>query len=491
MFLEGFEAGLQEVKAARKAEIKNEKAGLTWIKVAPDAPYFITEEGQPWTPIGQNDAITWPEFAGLFRRKDMGAVDEHLAYLAAHDVTCLRFMLEYCQTENRYFERPVGKFQPNMVRLWDDVFALCEKHGLRILLTPYDTFWMWLRWKHHPYNKAQGGPCKKRSQWLICPDTLQAIKARLTFAAERWGGSGALFAWDLWNEIHPAHAGNSTDAFYHFVNELSSHLRELENRLYGRSHLQTVSLFSPVLQEHPAVADVIFRHPQLDFATTHFYDAKTINHPKDTVASAICVGALIREAIEHLQKPRPFFDSEHGPIHAFKDLHRTLPEPFDDEYFRHIQWAHLASGGAGGGMRWPNRHPHTLTAGMREAQRNMTGFLSYIDWAKFRRQNLNQEIEVSASSFAVFGCGDAHQAIIWLLRQDQLKGGMVIKNVAPVSLTVTIPGLEAGDYMVYTWDTTLDMEVNRQETLNIKAGSLTLEGVVVTTDLALAVVKVK
>ena len=30
------------------------------------------------------------------------------------------------------------------------------------------------------------------------------------FMVERWGGSGALFAWDLWNEIHYAQAGGVT-----------------------------------------------------------------------------------------------------------------------------------------------------------------------------------------------------------------------------------------------------------------------------------------
>ncbi|MGV3585681.1 MAG: hypothetical protein ACO1OF_01665 [Adhaeribacter sp.] len=485
MFLRNSETNLVAVEE----EVSREKVSLPWIQVAPDSPYFITEEGKPWTPIGQNDAITWPEFAGLFRRKDMGAVEDHLAYLAAHGVTCLRFMLEYCQTENRYIERPTGKFQPNMVRLWDDLFALCEKHGLRILLTPYDTFWMWIRWKHHPYNHTQGGPCKSRSKWLLCPDTLKAIKGRLTFAAERWGGSGALFAWDIWNEIHPAHAGNSTDIFYEFVNELSTHLRETETRLYGKSHLQTISLFGPILQEHPAVADVIFRHPQLDFATTHFYDAKTINHPKDTVASAICTGALIREAIEHIQKPKPFFDSEHGPIHAFKDLHRTLPEPFDDEYFRHIQWAHLASGGAGGGMRWPNRHPHVLTPGMRVAQQNMAKFLNYINWVNFKRRNLNHEIQVSSPNFAVFGCGDAQQVVLWLLRKDKLKNGLVVKSAHPDKVTVTIPDLEAGHYTVYFWDTVTGTELKQEQVENKIAGCLFLEGVEVGTDVALAVVK--
>ncbi|MDB5261260.1 MAG: hypothetical protein JWQ14_541, partial [Adhaeribacter sp.] len=335
------------------------------------------------------------------------------------------------------------------------------------------------------------GPCSKRSQWLLCPETLKRIKARFTFAAERWGGSGALFAWDLWNEIHPAHAGNSTEVFYSFVSEISSHLRELETRLYGRAHLQTVSLFGPVLQDHPAVAEVIFRHPQLDFATTHFYDAKTINNPRNTVTPALCAGALVREAIEHLQKPRPFFDSEHGPIHAFKDLRRTLPEEFDNEYFRHIQWAHLASGGAGGGMRWPNRHPHVLTPGMREAQQHMTGFLEYIDWTNFHRQNLSQEIKISAAGFAVFGCGDAQQAVVWLLRQDKVKGGMVVKTARPVKMTIQIPGLASGKYRICFWNTSTGKEESRQEVNKSEAAEyLMLESVTVGADLALAVVKI-
>ncbi|WP_199200317.1 glycoside hydrolase 5 family protein [Adhaeribacter arboris] len=477
-----------------QASSTEEPVTLPWIQVAPDAPYFITENGENWTPIGQNDAITWPEFAGLFRRKNMTAVENHLAYLAEHGVTCLRFMLEYAQTENRYFERPAGKFQPNMVKLWDDLFALCEKYGLRLLLTPYDTFWMWIRWKHHPYNKLNGGPCARRSQWLLCPDTLRTIKNRLSFAAERWGGSGALFAWDLWNEIHPAHAENNTDVFYQFVSEISTHLREVEMRLYGRAHLQTVSLFGPVLHEHPAVADVIFRHPQLDFATTHFYDAKTINHPKDTVASAICTGALVREALQHLQQPKPFFDSEHGPIHAFKDLHRTLPEPFDDEYFRHIQWAHFASGAAGGGMRWPNRHPHVLTPGMRVAQQNLTNFLGYINWAQFNRKNLNEEIQISSPAFVGFACGDDQQAIVWLLRQDKLaklnKLKVLDKSATPLTFSVTVPGLAIGQYRVYFWDTQKGQKIKELELEKKQDQDLFIQIPPIITDVALAMKRI-
>ena len=486
----------ERTRAATAAAVKPDKlpglaseSDLPWIQVAPGAPYFQTETGENWTPIGQNDAITWPDLAGLFRRKDMQQVEGHLAWLAAHGVTCLRLMLEYAHGEHRYFEKPAGKFSPNMVKLWDDLFSLCAKHNIRILLTPVDTFWMWIRWKHHPYNFHNGGPCKKRSEWLLCPDTRQAVKNRLTFVAERWGGSGVLFAWDLWNEIHPAHAGGRTDVFAGFVDELSQHVRETEQRLYGRSHPQTVSLYGPVLAEHPAVADVIFRHPKLDFASTHFYDAATINYPKNTVDSAIVTGQLVREALGHLQGNRPFFDSEHGPIHLFKDKHITLPEEFDDEYFRHMQWAHLASGAAGGGMRWPNRHPHCLTHGMRRAQQSMAHFVQLIDWKNFRRRNLNEEVQASHPAVAVFACADAQQAVVWLLRKDitQKKPKTVQKEAVPLEVKLVLPAMAAGTYTITRWDTTQGIAIGSEAVYHATAGNLELQQVQVATDVALAV----
>ena len=465
---------------------------LPWVQTAGEAPYFVTETGENWTPIGQNDAITWPDLEGLFRRKNVEHVDRHLAWLASHGVTCLRLMLEYAQGEHRYFENPAGTFSRNMVQLWDDLFVLCAKHNLRILLTPVDTFWMWRRWKFHPYNKANGGPCKKRSEWLLCPDTLSAVKNRLSFVAERWGGSGVLFGYDLWNEIHPAHASGRTDVFEGFVNELSTHLRDLEMRLYGRSHPQTVSIFGPVLNTDPIVADVVFRHKLLDFASTHFYDSATIDNPKDTVGSAICAGELVREALSHLPGDRPFFDSEHGPIHAFKDKHIIFPEYFDDEYFRHIQWAHIASGAAGGGMRWPNRHPHCLTVGMRVAQKSLAAFTDLIDWKNFRRKNLNKEITLNNNQLAGFACADGKQAVLWVLRKDtQVKRSNNLKsldqNAPAITVEIKVPGMEAGRYEVISWDTFQGKIVDTQIVAAENAGTLTLHLPHIVSDLAVAV----
>ncbi|MBP1807261.1 hypothetical protein [Rubellimicrobium aerolatum] len=413
-------------------------------------------------------------------------MDRHFDWLADHGVTCLRLMMEYAHGENRYLERPVGRLQPNMVRLWDDIFALCARHRLRLLLTPFDTFWLWLRWAKHPYNRINGGPCPQRRQLLTHRPTIEAIKARLTFIVERWGGSGVVFAWDLWNEMHPAHMGDSAAGFAGIATELSEHVRGIELAAHGRSHPQTISLFGPILRTHPEVADTIFRHPRLDFATTHLYAEGTIDAPRDTVAPAVVVGDLVREALEHCPPSRPYLDSEHGPIHTFKDRRRTLPAPFDDEYFRHIQWAHLASGGVGGGMRWPNRHPHTLTPGMRQAQAALAGFLPLIDWTRFRRRNVSREVRVSDPGLSAFACSDPRQAVVWLLRNDSLDGKGMLRPRDPVQASrVELPGVADGPWEVVAWDTRSGLR-SWDRTVVVREGVLGLDGIEVPADLALA-----
>jgi hypothetical protein len=462
---------------------------LPWIEVAPGVPYFRTETGESWMPIGQNDAITWPDLEGLFRRRDLAGVERYLALLAESGVTCMRLMLEYAQGAHRYLERPAGTFWPAMVRLWDDLFSLCARYGIRILLTPFDTFWMWKKWKCHPYNRAAGGPCASRSKMLTCPKTREAIKRRLAFATERWGGSGVLFAWDLWNELHPAFGGNDPGCFAGLIADLSGFLREREIALHGRAHPQTVSIFGPLLLERPEpeVAEAAFRHPSLDFHSLHLYEQGTIDFPRNTIDAAVSAGRMVEGALREVPADRPFFDSEHGPIHTFKDYHRTLPEPFDDEYFRHIQWAHLASGGAGGGMRWPNRNPHSLTPGMRAAQRALAGFLPLLDWTRFRRRNLNGGVGIEDGCVA-FACGDPEQAVAWVLRVDSLdRKGMLRKDVEPVRPVLSLPALSEGRYRVTFWDTGEGRPVETVEACRCADGRLSLRLPPVRTDLAVAV----
>ena len=195
----------------------------------------------------------------------------------------------------------------------------------------------------------------------------------------------------------------------------------------------------------------------------------------------------MRQALAQITDGRPFHESEHGPIHTFKDRHRTLPEPFDDEYFRHMQWALLASGAVGGGMRWPNRHPHTLTAGMRRAQRALADFLPLMDWPHFRRGNLNEEIETDPD-IAAFGCGDARQAVVWLLRRGPLlPDGRLDGGIPPRPATLRLPGLAPGHYCVSLWDTQMGVSTGSLTAPSLGNGMLSARLPPFSGDIAIAI----
>jgi mannan endo-1,4-beta-mannosidase len=199
------------------------------------------------------------------------------------------------------------------------------------------------------------------------------------------------------------------------------------------------------------------------------------------------MGRIVRDAISEISDIRPFLDTEHGPIHTFKDKKKTLPEAFDDEYFRHTQWAHMASGGAGGGMRWPNRKPHKLTPGMRKAQAALAGFLPLIDWPRFRRVTLNDALRVSRPGVAAFGCSDDAQAVVWLLRKDVTGSDSTLRrDAAPITAEVLVPRLAPGRYRVTAWDTFTGSERGSHEVDSCDEG-LALQPPPFATDLALAI----
>ena len=448
---------------------------LPWIQVAEGAPYFVTDDGASWHPIGHNDAISWPDLDGLYARRDLAAVEARFAGWVASGVTCVRLMLECAHGRHRYLERPAGRFVPAMVRAWDDLFAICERVGLRVMLTPMDTFWMWNRWAHHPWNRANGGPLDRKDRSLDDDGLLDALKGRLEFAVGRWSGSGVLWAWDLWNEMHPANGGGSAARMTSVIAALSDHVRGLEERLYGRSHLQTVSVFGPVLDEYPHedIAEPVFRHPKLDFASIHIYRKGSIDRPRNTVAPALAMAAIVADCLAEIGDDRPFLDTEHGPIHGFNDHRVTLPEPFDDEMFRHMAWAHLASGGAGGGLRWPYRHPHRLTEGMRAAQAAMAAVLPAVDWTRLRRRNKTGA--VSATGFHAVACGDDDQTIAWLVRRSSRGADGRLRSdteprVARLRLSDTSPGL----HEVSEWDTVTGALVHKASA-RARAGRLLVD----------------
>ena len=148
-------------------------------------------------------------------------------------------------------------------------------------------------------------------------------------------------------------------------------------------------------------------------------------------------------------------------------------------------WAHLASGGAGSGMRWPARNPHTVTARMLGAYRSMAAFTQLIDWTSFAPASSPSD-SVSVSSIPskplhCFACRDQDQAVIWLLRDVSAKHRGTMPHRQPVrSVRLELSGMRTGTYRIYVWNTllaTLEEEqsgaVDTQNVLSLTIGRLT------------------
>ena len=440
----------------QQAAIPRDPARMTYVRVAPGGRYFMTEDGAPFLAIGHNDAMPWPTLHHMHREGDIATTEAYIRMLAEHGVTVLRIMLEYCQEEDWFFEDPVGQPVPATVLYWDDLIGLCERYGVRLQVLFWDTFFMSRRWEHHPYSAAGSG-FEGPGSFCTSASAMEVEKARIRFFIDRWGDSPAIFAYDLLNEIHPYWGGSPADQA-RWVTEMARFTKEYEQARWGRRHLLTVSIFGAIPEA--GYIDLIMRHPELDFVTTHVYIFGLVDNPENTIDGALVMRDAVRHAFSQMDTVRPYLDTESGPIHLFMDLGRTLPAAFDAEYLHNMSWAHLATGGAGSGMRWPFRDPHCLTPEMHSIQRGMSRFLPALDWVRFSPEPWNHRMRVvergaeaaitrAALPVLPFGCGDRRQALAWVLRDLRAIG---LEVLLP-AMDLIMPGLEPGQYVAEFWET--------------------------------------
>jgi mannan endo-1,4-beta-mannosidase len=440
----------------RKAAIPRDPTSMPYVLVAPGGRYFMTEDGEPFLVVGHNEALPWPRMYHMQDERDIATVEAYIKMMAEHGVTVVRIMLEYCEDENWFFEDAEGRPVPSTVQYWDNLVGLCERYKIRLLVQFWDTFFMSRRWEHHPYS-APGSGLDGPGSFCTSPTALEAQKRRIRFFIDRWGDSPAILAYDLLNEIHP-YWGGTPDDQHRWLTEIARFTRNCEIERWGKRHLLTVSIFGAKPEE--GYGDLVFRHAELDFASTHVYELGLVDNPENTIDCAVVMREAVKYAFSQMPDTRPYTDSESGPIHLFMDLKLFLEEPFESEYYHNMSWAHLATGGAGSGMRWPFRDPHTLSPGMHDVMLGMSRFIKAgpIRWLDFSPQPLDDALQVvprdaagaSADPHVLpFGCSDGRQALVWLLRDTRVADGAV----ASMPLDLLLPGMAPGDYVVEFWET--------------------------------------
>ncbi|HVF99565.1 MAG TPA: hypothetical protein VND68_06990 [Chloroflexia bacterium] len=475
----------------QQATIPRNPGSMPYVRVAPCGRYFATEDGEPFLVVGHNDAMPWPGMHNLHYERDVATTEEYIKDLVAHGVTVMRVMLEYVQDRHWLFERPVGNYLPEAVLYWDDLIGLCERHGMRLLVLFWDTFFLSRRWKYHPYSRKGTG---FDGQWSMCtsPQGMEHEKARIRFFIDRWGDSPAIFGYDLFNEIHP-HWGGTPEEQHRWVAEMARFVKSYETEKWGKRHLLTVSVFGAFPE--PGYIDLILRHPELDFATTHVYQNDAKDNPKDTLSGAITMRDAVRFAYAHMVDVRPYMDTESGPIFGYMHTRQRPTPEFENEYYHNMTWAHLATGGAGSGMRWPFRDPHTLSPGMHDVMLGMSRFIEAnpLRWLDFSPRPSDDALRVVprdavegevAAQVLPFGCSDGRQALVWLLRDTRVTEGQTANG--PIDLL--LPGMVTGGYIMEFWETYKGNKVGEARvTLREAGGTIRLPLPQFGRDLAIAV----
>lgn len=389
-----------------------------YIRVADGGRYFVRGDGTFFTPIGYNHNPDWSPLAESAIGKDfydISVTDRYFAKLRRSGVNVIRIMLE-CPAGGHFLENPVGVFNPEQVAWLDNIFTLARKWDVKLMITPWDTFWMNHRWNDNPFNAKNGGPVERKIDFITKRAVIEAQKKRWKFIIDRWGNTGDVFAWELLNESDYWWDG-TPEQVQAWAKEVGEFVRDYEMKRWGRNHLICISTGRPI--PDGGWADLAYRQPGMDLATTHLY-LDAANAPDEPIGPAVAIRRGVTYALRQIRDNRPYIDGENGPINRW-----IADRKLDEEVFHNMSWAHLASGGAGSSFRWPYRNPHYITDGMLRHLSRMRRFANEVSWQ--RLIGPRSQIHVSVpEGWVACSTGTHTCAIIWVAAPKPVSIGMTV-----------------------------------------------------------------
>ncbi len=423
-----------------------------YVRLSDSGRYFQLEDGTDFLPIGHNEGVDWPFLERIYpfhAGYDPVQTREYFNMLHDHGVNVIRIMTEAPASALKpggiQMENPVGAFDPDTVLFLDHLFELAADYRIYLMITPYDTFWMNKTWNDSPYNPERGGPVHDPHDFLTSDACFEYQQARWKFLIDRYGNSDYVFAWDLLNELD-IWWDSSEEEELAWVDRMTSFLQHYERQRWGKNHLVCISTAASNPSTGGALNFAVYRHPNVDFPTTHMY-YPDVSDPPDAIAPALAVHAGTKFQIAQIPTgdPRPYLDSESGPIDDWPQ-----PRALDDEIFHNMTWAHLAAGGAGGGLRWPYRNdPHSLTDTMHDYQLAMSRIARNIRWSSFASADIDDDLTLRNTvghTLIPMGCGDGATALVWILQDSRSSSGTVPAAVLDVA------GMQPGSYLARFFD---------------------------------------
>ena len=412
-----------------------------YIRVAPGGRYFVHTDGRFFTPIGYNQNPEWTgteDCAPGSPNYDLAATERFFKRLHESGVNFIRMMLE-APAGGLFLENPVGTFKPEQVAFLDNIVTFARKYDIKLMITPWDTFWMNHAWDTNPYNSKNGGPVVEKVDFETKREVIEAQKKRWKFIIDRWGNSGTIFSWELFNECD-LWWGASAEQVQAWTKEMGGYVRDYEKRKWGRNHIITISIANAMPKG--AWGDLAYRQAGLDLATTHLYIGAA-NAPDEPIGPALAVQEGVTYAMAQIKDNRPYIDSENGPINRW-----IVDQKLDDLVFHNMSWAHMASGGAGSGLRWPYRNPHHLSEGMYQELKLMRRFADAVPWRKLTGPRSEIKVTVPEGWIAC-STGTKNGALIWVTSAKPSAGEISISwPDAPKSIKYRCYDTQTGEWFV-------------------------------------------
>ncbi len=256
---------------------------------------FLGSNGAPFVPVGANVAWAEGEPVGFYRNAFTRFGQEGLNWMRIWMAHWGRLNLDWKSATRGPSPAP-GTLDLDVAQSWDELLASAEQNHVYVQLVlqhhgQYSTRTN-PNWPENPWNAANpGGFLKSPEDFFTSVEARRLTKAKYRYIVARWGWSPAIFAWELFNEVHWVDAmataeGEAKVGAWH--TEMAAWLRSVD----GYHHLVTTSTEN---LQSPCYA-------AMDFYQPHLY-------PADLILAARQV------ALPHGVADRPVFYGEEGDDH--------------------------------------------------------------------------------------------------------------------------------------------------------------------------------
>lgn len=205
-----------------------------------DGRFLRHDDGTPFIPIGHN--VAWEDGSGL----GTAYWDRTYGRMAAQGANWTRLhLIHYWDGQslewtpgNGYYQG-LGRYSLELAWKIDQIVEAAERHGVHLQMVPFNSVMfsttIFPQWDGNPFNQANaasGGFLAQPQDFFTDERAKALVRRQLRYLVARWGYSGAILAWELFNEadlVDGYYASDATrDAVHAWHAEMAAYLKSID-----------------------------------------------------------------------------------------------------------------------------------------------------------------------------------------------------------------------------------------------------------------------